>query len=250
VASSNEKDVETMPTQKTFKGRVRARMSKTGESYTAARRQLLNKAPEPAASDVELATPSVAIAEATQEVATDAFGVSDDAMLRATGKRHTEWFTLLDAWGATDHGHTEIARWLSETHGVPGWWTQSVTVAYERARGMRARHQMRDGFSVSATRTIAVTTDRALAAFTSAPRRKRWLPDAPMRPRPTRAKLTARFDWSDPASRVVVTVVAKGADKTLVAVTHEQLPDAETAQRLKSAWRDWLGALKADIEQG
>ena len=39
-----------------------------------------------------------------------------------------EWFALLDAWGATGHSHTEIARWLHETHGVPGWWSQNITV--------------------------------------------------------------------------------------------------------------------------
>lgn len=180
----------------------------------------------------------------------EAFGVSDDAMRSASGKVHAEWFALLDAWGATDHGHTEIARWLSEAHGVRSWWTQSITVAYERARGIRARHQMRDGFSISATRTVAVTAERALAAFTSAPFRKRWIPDAPMRQRPTRAALSARFDWSDPPSRVVVTVVPKGADKTLVAVTHEQLPDAESGERLKGAWRERLGVLKTVLERG
>ena len=36
-----------MTQQKTFKRRVRARMAKTGESYTAARRQLLTDAPPP-----------------------------------------------------------------------------------------------------------------------------------------------------------------------------------------------------------
>ena len=54
-----------------------------------------------------------------------------------TGRSHAEWFALLDAWGATEHTHTEIARWLSETQGIPGWWTQNITVNYERARGMR-----------------------------------------------------------------------------------------------------------------
>jgi hypothetical protein len=46
VVRPNEKDVETMPTQKVFKQRIRTRMTKTGESYTAARRQLLNKSGE------------------------------------------------------------------------------------------------------------------------------------------------------------------------------------------------------------
>ncbi len=249
-----------MPTQKIFKQRIRARMSKTGESYTAARRQLLLKATEPETRELEppvshsaptdaAAAAATVLEDAPDAVAPDAFLVADGSMRRATGKGHAEWFALLDAWGATDHNHTEIARWLGEAHGVPGWWTQNVTVAYERARGMRARHQMRDGFSVTATKTVAADAEPALAAFTSVPLRRRWLPDAPLRQRPTRAALSARFDWSDPPSRVIVTVVPKGTAKTLVAVAHEQLPDAETGERLKNAWRGWLGVLKAFLER-
>ena len=115
---------------------------------------------------------------------------------------------------------------------------------------MRARHQMRDGFSVSATKTVAVPPERALSAFTSASLRQPWLPNAPMRQRPTRAPLSARFDWSDPPSRVIVSVVPKGIDKVLVAVAHEQLPDAEAGERFKASWREWLGALKAVLERG
>jgi hypothetical protein len=242
-----------MPTQKTFKRRVRARMDKTGESYTAARGQLLRKATEPA---VAAADPTVSDGSAVgptpmaEVVPADAQGVSDDAMVRATGRTHAEWFAILDEWGATGHGHTEIARWLSETQGVPGWWTQSITVAYERARGMRARHQMRDGYSVSVTRTVNVDPKRALDAFTNTSLRDRWLPDAPMRQRPTRAALAARFDWSDPPSRVVVTVVPKGVDKSVVAVTHEQVQDGNAAERLKVGWRGWLSAMKTVLEGG
>jgi uncharacterized protein YndB with AHSA1/START domain len=246
-----------MPTQKIFKQRVRARMTKTGESYTAARRQLLRKSAEPATPELEsimtqyetIDAPEGAGPDLSAEpIPPDAMLVPDESMLRATGKGHAEWFTLLDAWGATGHTHTEIARWLSETHSVPGWWTQNVTVAYERARGMRARHQMPDGFSISATRTIAVGPERALAAFTDEPLRERWLPNAPMHRRPTRAARSARFDWLDPTSRIVVTVVPRGDDKTLVAVGHEQLPDAETGERLKGNWREWLAQLKAVLE--
>jgi hypothetical protein len=256
VASPNEKDVETMPTQKTFKQRVRARMTKTGESYTAARRQLLRKATEPAgpagearmAASTDDATDTTRAPAAT-ELATTELLVSEDAVRRASGKGHPEWFAILDAWGATARTHTEIARWLHETHAVPGWWTQSITVSYERARGMRGRHQMHDGFSVTATKTIAVDAPSLLAAFTDERLRERWLPGVPLRRRPTRAALTARFDWADPPSRVVVNVVAKGDGKALVAVAHEQIQDAALAERLKADWRAWLGQLKSAVER-
>ena len=243
-----------MPTQKVFKHRVRARMSKTGESYAAARRQLLLKAKDPA--DPALAEPTATEPTSVDPPAVDApepaldveLLTSDDAMRRSTGKGHDAWFALLDEWGATTHTHTEIATWLRETHGVAGWWAQNVTVNYERARGMREPHQMAGGYSVSVTRTIATAPARALAAFTSTALRERWLPDARMRQRATRATLTARFDWSEPSSRVVVNIVPRGDDKAVVAVAHEQLPDAASADRLKVAWRGWLGELKAFLE--
>lgn len=230
MAASTEKDAETMPTQKTFKHRVRTRMTKTGESYAAARHQLLRKAPEP---EPPPAAPRTM--------------VSTDAIVRATGRTHDEWFAILDAWGATSHQHTAIATHVRDDLGVPGWWAQNITVDYERARGMRAPHQMASGFSVSANRTLGASAQRALAAFTDPSVRERWLP-TPMQPRPTRAKLTGRFDWPDPPSRVVVVVAEKGADKSTVSLAHEQLPDAESAARLKTAWREWLGALKALVE--
>jgi uncharacterized protein YndB with AHSA1/START domain len=239
VASSNEKDDETMPTQKTFKRRVRTRMDKTGESYTAARHQLLRKGDEPAVEPGDDAVVTV-----DTELMT-----SDEAMRRATGRGHAEWFALLDAWGATTHTHTEIARWLSVAHGVPGWWTQNVTVNYERARGMRAPHEMDDGFSISVTRTIAADPERIMSAFTDTSVRKRWLRAAGMHQRPTRAALTARFDWAEPPSRIVVTVAPKGPGKGLVAVAHEKLPDARAAERSKAAWRESLAALKALLER-
>jgi hypothetical protein len=250
VAAPTEKDVETMPTQKVFKQRVRARMTKTGESYAAARRQLLRKTIEPEGAPIETGPAPADQAIPAASIPADALLVADEAMLRATGKDHAEWFAILDAWGATDHNHTEIARWLSETQGTPGWWTQNITVAYERARGMRARHQMRDGFSISATKTIAAGPERALLAFTSESLRRGWLPDAPMRQRPTRAALSARFDWADPPSRIVVSAVPKGESRSVVAVAHEQLPDADAGDQFKRAWREWLSRLKTMLEGG
>ncbi|MEE3921840.1 hypothetical protein V2I01_36860 [Micromonospora sp. BRA006-A] len=60
-----------------------------------------------------------------------------------TGQDWAGWFDRLDAWGAVDRTHTEIARWLVDTHGMPGWWAQTVTVGYEQARGLRAPGQRR-----------------------------------------------------------------------------------------------------------
>jgi uncharacterized protein YndB with AHSA1/START domain len=246
-----------MPTQKVFKQRVRARMARTGESYTSARGQLLRKASDADPdheTGLDLASPVPPSPDPVEppSAAPDPslFGVPDESMIQRTGRSHLEWFVLLDDWGATGHTHTEIARWLSTAHGVPGWWTQSVTVSYERARGMRARHQMANGYSVSATRSVGAEVDRVLTAFTEPALRESWLPAAPLSQRPTRAARTARFDWHDPVSRLVVTVTPRDGGKVAVTVTHEQIKEAGDAARLKAGWRGWLDDLRAFVEQG
>lgn len=230
-----------MPTHRTFKQRVRTRMAHTGESYTSARAQLLRKAaggPPAVSSEVPGG------AAAAEPGAADALPTSDDASLRGTGRSYPAWFALLDAWGATDRAHPDIARWLVAEHGVGAWWSQSITVAYERARGMRAVHQMAGGFQVGATRTVAADADRALAAFTDAATRRRWLPDVPLRRRPTTAAHTARFDIDGGPARLAVGVTPKDGGRSTVSVVVEKLADADSAAREKAAWRERLLTLR------
>jgi hypothetical protein len=176
-----------MTKQKSFKGRVRARMDKTSESYTTARRQLLAKSRPEAGSEAssESATPTPpaertatpappAAAGATPAQPEGAAGAkrpySDEVVRANTGWTWEEWFALLDAWGGAERPHPEIARWLVGEHGVPGWWAQGVTVGYEQARGLRAPGQRRGGlFEVNASRTVAVPVDRLYEASSTPP---------------------------------------------------------------------------------
>jgi hypothetical protein len=218
-----------MTTQKSFKRTVRERMAKTGERYSTARAHLL-----PVEED---------------EAPAYEPRMSADAVRGATGREWGEWFTLLDEWGATGQEHKAIAAWLGGEHGVPGWWAQSITVEYERARGLRAPGSGRDGlFSVGATRTIGVPVDRLYAAFVEPELRERWLPGDRLRERTALPSRTARFDWEDGTTRLIAGFAAKGEAKSQVALSHERVPDAEAAVELKAFWRERLGALKALLE--
>ncbi|MBG0827226.1 DUF4287 domain-containing protein [Planomonospora sp. ID67723] len=238
-----------MTSNKSFKSRVRARMAKTGESYSAARRHLV-----PAD---EAATADSRTASAPEERAASVPGepqaggdvmISDDTVAARTGRSHDEWFALLDEWGAATRPHTEIARWLVEEHGVGGWWAQSVTVAYERARGLRAPGQSRGGdFSVSASKTIDVPAERVTEAFTDEDLRARWLPDAPFEIRTSRPGKSVTANWEGRAA-VTVGLVAKGEGKTQLAVQHAKLPDAGSAAELKAYWRERVAVLKKLLE--
>jgi uncharacterized protein YndB with AHSA1/START domain len=166
-----------------------------------------------------------------------------------TGRAWDEWFALLDAWGAAERPHPEIARWVAGEHGVGGWWAQGVTVAYEQARGLRAPGQRRGGlFEVNASKTVAVPVDRLYDAFADPALRERWLPGATVELRTAQAARSIRAGWDDGSTRLVVAFTARGESKSQVALTHERVPDAATAEELKRFWRERMAALKQVLE--
>jgi hypothetical protein len=170
-----------MTEHKSFKRLVRARMEKTGESYTAARAQLLAAETPSGIDDLD------GLALAT----------SDENIRRRTGRGWEEWFELLDRWGAAERTHREIARWVAEQQGVVplAWNAQAVTASYERARGLRVVGEKPDGFAITASKTIAAPAERLYDAFLDPSLRERWLPDAELRERTGTRPKSARFDW-------------------------------------------------------
>jgi uncharacterized protein YndB with AHSA1/START domain len=121
-------------------------------------------------------------------------------------------------------------------------------VSYERARGLRAVGEHPEGFSITAQKTVAVPVDRLYEAFVDESLRERWLPDAELRERTATKPKSARFDWGDGVTRVIVAFIARGEAKSTVALEHARLPDAEEAERMKAFWRDRVGALKTVLE--
>ena len=218
-----------MTRQSSFKRLVRARMEKTGESYTAARAMLL-AAEEPKATEGPALT------------------MSDDAIRGRTGRGWEEWFDLLDEWGAVERPHSDIVGWLNERHELTGWGAQAVSITYERARNLRAVGEGPNGFTVTASKTVAVPVERLFEAFVDEAVRGRWLPGGDLRERTATRPRSVRFDWNGGKTRVNVALVDKGQAKSSVALSHERLPDAAEAERMKAFWRERVAALKEVLE--
>lgn len=163
--------------------------------------------------------------------------VADEKVVEATGRGWDDWLRLLDEWDAASRSHAEIASWLHDQHGVDSWYSQSITVGYERVRGLRAPGQRPDGFAVSASKTIAVPVERLFEAFDDPALRERWLSGAQLHPRRATAPKSARYDWEQGGSRVNVGFDSVTDVKSRVTVSHERLPDAGTAHELKAWWR-------------
>ena len=220
-----------------LKKQIRARARKTGESYTAARHQLLKqrsaKRP-PAATSVPA---SVLKGEAR--------------LVERTGHGFRHWFRVLDAFGAADKGHTASARHVAEDHGVDGWYAQQITVQYERARGLRGINQRRSGeFEVSVSKVLPVSVDDVARVLRDPRRRSAWLEAAPPWLRHDleaalggtkglrlRDRGDARLRFRTKAATVNLGIDPKPGGRAAFVARNMKLKAKEDVERYRSAWR-------------
>lgn len=170
--------------------------------------------------------------------------IREKAVTQATGRGWSEWFALLDGAGARSWTHAAMARWLAGEHSVPAWWSQSITVEYERARGLRAVHEKAGGFAASASKTVAVSVEELTRWWTEAALRRRWLAVPGITIRKSTPGKSVRITWSD-GSSVNATFFAKGEQKSQVTIDHEKLADAVAVAKAKAEWKLALARLAA-----
>ena len=211
-----------MPSNKDFKRLVRGRMQKTGEAYTTARVHLLKQKPAAAVAPA----PAPAPADYAKLA-----GTSDAAIKAKTGCTWERWVKALDRAHAHTWPHRDIAAYVHEKYKLPGWWAQTVTVGYERIKGLRAIGQRRDGsFDATKSKTFAVPLARLYRAFNDARTRARWLPGVDLTVRTATRDKSMRITWPDRTS-VEVGFASRGAAKSQVQLQHGRFADQAAATR-------------------
>ena len=253
-----EKD-RLMTRARALKQVVRARVAKTGERYTTARRHILNTLklapsrdiPSPPESDRAVAPPAPA---------KRAGGISEAKIRQKTGHGFDHWFDVLDRFEAVKRGHTAAARHLYEAHGVDGWYAQGITVAYERARGVRAVNQRCDGvYEVSVSKVVAGGAIAVITALTDPERRRRLKVSDDRLTRMLGAALEAstskgfvvrpdgqgrfRYKWDE--TTVQFHLVPRAGNKVSVVVTNMKLASAKMVEQRRAQWREMLNSLQA-----
>jgi uncharacterized protein YndB with AHSA1/START domain len=197
--------------------------------------------------------------------------ISDESVRAKTGKTWGEWFQVLDEFGGKEKGHKAMAKHLSEAHGVGAWWAQSVTVQYERERGMREVNERPAGFGLSVSRTVAVPVEKAWDAWAEAAQLERWFTTGAKQDfreggRYENADRDAgefrrivphkriRFTWEQPkhqpGSVVEVRFEAKNPEKTGIVLSHEKLSSKEEVEDLREGWTWAMDSLKSYLETG
>lgn len=168
-------------------------------------------------------------------------GMSNAAVKKATGRDWSEGVKVLDAVKAAAKNHREIAQYVSSI-GTPDWWSQMVTVGYERIRDCA----IADSAAMVATkRTKAARSRRRYRSF-STRLRSRASARAGC---PARSRFEERHRTSGCACAWKMTRFSrstsspKGDAKSAVAVQHSKLADKPTAEKMKSWWGERFDAL-------
>lgn len=227
-----------MSKNKDLKRLVRTRMQKTRESYTTARARILAKSPKSPRSDTVAARVSVVPKDAARMA-----GMSDAAVEAKTGHTWPEWVQMLDGVGARAMSHRDIAKHLQNALGLRSWWAQTVTVGYERIRGLRDKGQRRGGaYEVNKSKTLALPVEELFAFFAKPRKRGRWLPGAKLALDKVNPSKSMRAKWEDGTS-VDFSFVSKSAVKSAVTVQHRGLPTRSEATARRRFWGERLELL-------
>lgn len=174
---------------------------------------------------------------------------SDEVIRQRTGRSWAEWRDVLDAWGAADKSHTEIAAYISGELGIDGWWAQGVTVGYERMIGRRAVGQGNDGsYSASVSKTVNASVQAVHAALVDDEARAAWLGNGVVTLRTASAPKSARFDDLEHEVTIAFHLTAKGDGKTALQVQADGLASQDAADAWKAAWKPRLNNLAKSVE--
>lgn len=63
--------------------------------------------------------------------------ITDEQVIEETRRSSEDWYVLLDAWGARQHSHAEIAGHLRSIYGLDDNWSNTLAVRYAHARNLQ-----------------------------------------------------------------------------------------------------------------
>ena len=224
-----------MTHDKDLKRIIRNRMKTTGEAYTTARTHVVARAATASRPPAAASRPAVDHAAIA--------GKSDDTMKRQTGHTWTEWVRLLDASDAATMAHRDIAQLVHDKYAISGWWSQTVTVGYERLKGLREVGQRLSGaYEVSKSKTLNVPVAKLFDAWANNTTRRRWLNGLDTAVRTATPLKSMRLQWPD-GTIVAVWFTSKSATKSVVALAHTKLTSRAAMEKTKADWSTRLDAL-------
>ncbi|MCW5878549.1 MAG: hypothetical protein KIS80_06750 [Anaerolineales bacterium] len=167
---------------------------------------------------------------------------------RATQQTWHEWLQFMESIDAHNLNHHQIAskvlEVLMDKIDNPGWWAQSVTVAYEQYIGRRIPGQRPDGtFQTSVSKATQLSMPVLMdhwTAFAAKDTTVQALIGAEPRVSGTQKRITWRAKAKDGSALVVISEPKAKGTASLV-VQHMGLQSLELNEAAKAQWVEILG---------
>ncbi len=102
--------------------------------------------------------------------------VTDESAKSATGKTLAEWFEYLDGMDGLKIGRREINNHLYGLKLDP-WWCTTISVEYERARDVKKKDGLCEGYFICSTKTLSAPIASAFRAWTDSGAFAKWFGD-------------------------------------------------------------------------
>jgi len=161
--------------------------------------------------------------------------MSDEAVLQASGKTWSQWFSEMESKGFLELSRKEVVKRLNDDYMTSPEWAQTIAAEFERVNGARKTNGHKDGFEVSVSKTFPYPVDdvydRALQWFEKDNR-------AFLRPGGNVKKL--HCDWLTDDSHIAVRFNSKGKGKTQIVVQHENLLSEGDVEVMRNFWKERL----------
>jgi uncharacterized protein YndB with AHSA1/START domain len=162
--------------------------------------------------------------------------ISDDEVLKATGRSWSEWLALIGGSSVAKASHDDILVFLREQHGVPGWWQRAIATAYEQSIGRISESETDDGFQAEVSQVVNLPRDLVFQAWIDGELRAKWLRHGDFEPSMVRSPDTVRGQWMPSCSRVDITVAESGEGKCELTILHRKLASDSAAGEMKTFW--------------
>ncbi len=201
--------------------------------------------------------------------AIDTIDLTDAVVSEKTGKTLKQWFEHLDGIGGPEKGRRELVQALYDKAKLDEWWSTTLVVEYERARGVHEKDKLPKGYSVCSTKTIAAPLERVFQAFGATKDLDQWFGPGTkiafedggtltnsdgdrLTITRIRANKDLRLAWQHgkraPGSQVEVLFADKGKGKTGLTLNHTRIQSRSDADELRAGWSEALERLKKHLE--
>jgi uncharacterized protein YndB with AHSA1/START domain len=192
------------------------------------------------------------------------FSVDDATAKKETGQDLQAWFRDLDSQGGVAAGRRPLGEYLFKARKVAAWWTTTLLVEYEAARGAVEKDGEPNGYNICVTKSIEAPPEKVFDAFAHGT----WLglgatceckeggrfTDAhghtgifkKVAP-PKTLRFTFDGNGHSPSELVEIKLAPNG-NKTGITLNHNRCPNRAVADGMRAAWGAVLTKMKADLE--